>query len=187
MAENVYEILKTHHRMLVINVLDKCEEISKFLMLVYSHVLYAAMDQPGDPKDIVLTYNIIENSQGNLLKIDMKYYESEGTELRGMEGKNPVKRNLNLVRLLQVNVNIRNLAVKVVETLERWLNEKPYRRELGLKSIKLENAVFWKNMVFTAELYMNVEWEEMVRLKTKFFADEDLVDEHPMVQGGFLI
>lgn len=187
MAENVYEVLKSHHPKLVTEVLDKSEELSKFLMLVYSHTLYAAMDQPGDPKDIVFTYNIIENSEGNLLKIDMKYFESEGTKLRGLDGKNPMKRNLNLVRLLQVNNNIRDIPIKLVGALERWIKEKDYRKELGLKAIKFENAVFWKNLVFTAELYMSVQWEEMVRLKTKFFDDEDLVDEHPIVQGGFLI
>ncbi len=185
--ENIYEILKTHHPTLVTKVLDQSEEISKFLMLVYSHILYAAMDQPGDPKDIVLTYSIVETpGKTDMIQIQMLYYESEGTRFRA-DGKNPTKRNLDLVRLLAVNKNILNIAVRVVEVLERWVNAKPYRKKLGLKSIKFENTMFWKNLIFTSELLLHVEWEEMVKLKTKFFEEEDLAHEHPMVNGGFLI
>lgn len=189
MAESVYEVIKSNHPDLVANVLDKSEELSKFLMLVYSHILYAAMGQPGDPKDIALTYNIIE-SPGNpdLLKIDMKYYEGEGSKIRGgLQGKDPTKRNLDLVKLLNSNSNVRDMAVRVVEILEKWVNAKPYRKELGVKSIKFENAMFWKNLVFTAELIMKVEFEEMVRLKQKFFDDWDLQQEHPMVDGGYIV
>ena len=185
MADSVYEVLKANHPKLVKEVLDKNEEISKFLMLVYSHLLYAAMDQPRDPKDIVLTYNVVE-LEGSLLKIDMKYYESDGNKLK-LDGKNPIKRNLDLVTLLQSNSNVKNLAVRVVEILEKWVNAKPYRKELGLKAIKLENAMFWKNLVFTAEILLHVEWEEMTKLKMKFFDDEELAIEHPMVNGGYLV
>jgi hypothetical protein len=188
MAENVYEILKSNHPALVREVIDKNEELSKFIMLVYSHTLYAAMDQKGDPKDIVFTYSIDESESVPLLKIDMKYYESEGTRLgAAMEGKSPVKRNLNLVRLLQSNSNVRDFPIKLVEVLERWVSEKPYRKEFGLKALKFENAMFWKNLIFTAELIFKVEWEEMVKAKTKFFDEEELTNEHPMVQGGYLI
>lgn len=186
-AENVYEILKLNHPKLVTNVLDKSEELSKMLMLIYSHILYAAVDQPGDPRDIVLTYNIIESGEIPLLKIDMLYYESEGAKLRGIEGKNPIKRNLSLVRLLEVNRNVRDTAIRVVELLERWVKEKPYRKECGLTKLKFENQMFWKNLVFTAEVLVHVQWEEMVKLKAKFNDDEEIAAEHPIVAGGLLI
>src|SRR5437899_32922 len=158
MPDNVYEVLKSTHPQLVDNVLDKNEEISKFLMLVYSHLLYTAMDRPWDPKDIVLTYGVIESKGKNdLLQIQIKYYESRESKSNRLEGKNPVKRNLDLVKLLSSNSNVRDVALRVVELLERWINEKPYRKKLGLKSIKLENQMFWKNLVLKAEIMLHVE------------------------------
>ena len=187
MAENAYEVLKSHHPKLVVEVLDKSEEISTFLMLVYSHVLYASASRPEDPQDVRLQCQIDEMSEGSLLRVVMRYEtENRASPLR-IGTRHPVKRNPSLAELLQVNRNVRDLAVNLVSQLERWIDAKPYRKELGLKSIVLENAVFWKNLVFTAEILLRVQWEDLVKAKMRWKDEEDLAHDHPMIDGGYLI
>lgn len=189
MADSVYEVLKSTHPKLVADVLDKNEEISKFLMLIYAHTLYTAMDRPEDPKDMYFHCSIENGQNGDFLKIDIKYVEADDKPaIRGrLEGKNPIKRNLDLVTLLQSNSNIRDVALRVVELLERWVAEKPHRKQLGLSHVVLHDQMFWKNLIFTADILLKVQWEELVKTKANFPDDEELAAEHPMVNGGFLV
>ncbi len=189
MADTAYEVLKGHCPALMEQVLDKPEneEIAKFIMLMFSHLVYTAAGRSEDPRDLELSYTIDKRSEGDLLRVNVRYISKEHDDTWHAASREPKLRNINVVSLLEVNKNVRDIPVRIVSLLEQWLNEKPYRKAQGLKSVRLENPMFWKNLIFTAELILRIEWEQMVKAKMQWPEDADLSAEHPMVEGGYLI
>jgi hypothetical protein len=185
MAENVYEVLKDSHQKLVEDVLDKNEEISRFLMLVYSHVLYTASERSENPANLIFFPAIV---QERLLILRMRYKRDREEELRRtVLGQNPVQRNLKLAELMRVNKNVNNIAVDVVRVLERWIDEKPYRKEQGITNLRLEYPMFMGgDLTFTAELVFKIEFDELVRAKLKW-PDEPELYESPETPGGLVL
>lgn len=167
--ENAYDMLKSTYPNLVENVLDKSEEISALLMLMYSHILYTATDRMEDPKDLRFEVDILKDA---LLKVQVTYKRDSEKSSLIIPGKDPTRRNLNLVRLMQVNNNVTKLAVDVVDVLEKWISGNPRRKDFGLTQLKFVEPMFWKNLVFTAELVLKVDFDEMVRAQMNWPADE---------------
>lgn len=178
-AENAYDVLKEKYPKLVEDVLDKSEEISTLLILMYSHILYSASENPNDPRDMYFRVEIMEDA---LLKVSMLYKTDSDSSRIIIPGKDPGKRNLNLVRLMQVNTSVAKLAVDVVEILENWIKGNQRRKDFGLLQLKFVESMFWKNLVFTSELVLKVEFEEMVRAKMNWPADESTEEGGVVIQ-----
>lgn len=156
MAQSVYELLCESSGLA--EKLNKNQDFSSFLMLVYSHLLVIAMDNPGDPRDILCTVTV---EMERLMKISIRY-ETKSDRLStrpALEGKLFTKRNPSLVSLLQVNTSVRTLAQRTLEVLERWIAEKDYRKECGYENVLFENSTLWKNLVFTSEMVLKPEYD----------------------------
>ena len=183
MPEDVYQILKDAHPKLVADVLDKSYEISNCLMLFYSHIWNEACTRRENPADLTVMVDVVLE---RLLRVRAVYIPQEGSPPVILDS-HPVKRNISLARLLAVNKNVRNLAVKVVEVLEQWVNEKLYRKRLGIFAIRLENSRLWKgNFTFTSEIVLKTEFDELVKAKMKWVDEEDLLDRKAS-EGGLII
>jgi hypothetical protein len=158
-AENVYEVIKGMNGPLI-EKLDTNHELCSFIMLIYSHMIYVAAENPGDPKDLICNVTV---ELERLFKIQLSYSKSNDRPSRQVsisgDDKKFSRRNPTLVTLLQVNQNVRELPIRMVETLERWIDEKPYRKECGFANLKFENQMFWKNLVFTAEIVLKAEFD----------------------------
>jgi len=183
MAENVYEILKSEHPKLVEEVLDKNDSISTFLMLVYSHLLNISVEKPQDPKDMYFEVQIREKQTNPcpLLIVKVLYKPSTDDSVSMSMDKIPFKRNMNLVRLMTVNSHVRELAVKIVEILEAWLNEKPYRKAQGMHNIRCEESMLYRNLVFATEIILKVQYDEMVKAKMNWPDEPELFDERRII------
>jgi len=155
MAENVYEILKGTQPSLM-EKLSTNEDLCTFLMLVYSHTLAVAAVDPKNPADIVLEVGITNE---RLMNIPLRYKENSGRSQVSLEGKIFSKRNPSLVRLLQVNQNLKDFPTRIVNVIERWIEEKPYRKECGFAHIRFENSMFWANRIFTSEMVLQPEFD----------------------------
>lgn len=156
MAENVFEILCQSSGLA--EKLNKNQDFSSFLMLVYSHSLNIAMDNTGDPRDMVCDVTV---EMERLMKITIRYETKPDrpSTLPALEGKLFTKRNPSLVSLLQVNESVRTLAQRALVVLERWINEKDYRKEVGYENVTFENSMLWKNLVFTSEMVLKPEFD----------------------------
>lgn len=163
MAENAYEVLKGSSPSLI-EFLDKNHDVCDFLMSFYKHVQVIAIDSPNEPKDMVCFVDIVME---RLLKISVQYYNPSNRNSSFGE-KLPAKRNLNIVKLMEVNHNVRDVAVRVATVLQRWLKEKPERIQQGFENIKIVNPMQWKGGTFTAELVLYFEFEDFVSARLKF-------------------
>lgn len=157
MAENIYEIIKGNHPILM-EKLDTNHELCTFLMLVYSHTLVEAASTSENPADLTLDVDVTNE---RLMRVTMRYVKSSALDnLRGvLDGKLFSKRNPSLVKLLDVNKNLKDLPMRVVTVLERWVNEKPFRKECGFANVRFENSIFWKNKIFTSEMVLKAEYD----------------------------
>jgi hypothetical protein len=181
MAENVYQVLKNENPALTL-ILDMNDNVSSYLMSLYAHVLQMAIDSPHDPKDLILSVDII---QGRLLRISPRYYGTDGNS--GTAGiKSPVQRNMNLVRLFQVNRNVKSLAERLILILEKWVNDNPATKEQGFPNIKIINPLHRRDGTFTAELVVHFEFEDYVSAKMKWFNDME-EPEHEKSEGGLIL
>jgi len=156
MAENIYDILRSEYSEALIKQLNANEDVSTFLQLVYNHLLKTASERRGNPKSIVCTVDVVKE---RLLRVVVRY-EGQDDQAENLDmSYNPVQRNLSLVTFLRVNVNVKGLALRVVDTLEKWIAEKPYRKEVGYTGIRLVNSVYWKNLIFTSEIVLKPEFD----------------------------
>jgi hypothetical protein len=187
MAENIYDVLLNNYPDLVGRVLSKQEEISKFLMLFYSHLLYVAAADNRKPEDLVCTVSIMSKDGRDLLHVSCSYKEGSDTTGSIKATRNPLHRNMTLARLLIVNTSVREVARSVVTTLERWVEEKPFRKEQGIFNVRLENGMFWKNLVCTAELVLKIEFDDLVKSKMKWQDDPDLAEADLSKREGEVI
>lgn len=176
MADNAYEVLKSEHPNLI-EVLDTNHDVCDFLMSFYRHIENIASESPNDPKDLMCTVDVVME---RLLRIQTRYYDSSQKN-KTANSKLPRHRNINIVSLFQVNHNIRDVALRVLQVVERWLKEKPERAQQGFKNIRIENAKLWPGeKTFTAELVMFFEFQDFVSAKLKFDdmdAPEQLTEE----------
>lgn len=156
MAESVYEVLCQSSGLA--EKLNKNQDFSSFLMLVYSHLLNIAIDNSGDPRDITCDVTV---ELERLMKITVRYETKPDrpSTLPNLGGKLFSKRNPSLVSLLQVNENLKTLAQRTLLVLERWIEEKPYRKECGYERIRFENSILWKNLIFTSEMVLQAEFD----------------------------
>lgn len=157
MAENVYDVLRDQNPALM-EKLAKNEELCTFLQLVFSHLIVMASDSPEDPRRIVCDVTV---ELERLLKITVRWDRSISLEGVIRQGTSKVfwQRNYELVGLLKVNENVQGLATRVLIVIERWMDEKPYRRETGFENLRFENSMLWKNGVFTTEIVLKPEFD----------------------------
>lgn len=171
MADNVFELLKAEYPQLIIK-LDSNHDLCAFLMSAYAHLLQIAIDSPNDPKNL-MCFPTIEGER--LLVIRCKFYKAVARSAP-IGDKQPAKRNLNLVRLLQVSPSVRGLALNVVNLLDRWVEEQPYRKQAGFENIKTFNAILHREHVFTTELILKVQFDEFVANKLNWEAEPPATD-----------
>lgn len=163
MANSAYEVLKSSMPTLI-DFLDTNHDVCDFLMGFYKHAETIAAESPNDPKDMVCFVDIVME---RLLKISVKYYNPSNKSGASTD-KLPAKRNLNIVKLMESNYNVRDVAMRVANVLERWLKEKPEREQQGFTNIRLENAKLWKDGTFTAEIVLFFEFNDYVSARLKF-------------------
>ncbi len=161
MPDNIYEILRNEYPRLV-EQLGKNHDICSFLQQVYAHLLVVATDSRDDPKNLSYGVEIVLE---RLLKIQVFYKSEDLTSSTPRASKIPSQRNMNLVRFLQVNSDVKQLALRVVSRLDTWIEETDYRKEVGFEGIRLENARLWKGLTFTAEIVLKPEFDYAVSNK----------------------
>lgn len=177
MITNVYDLIVSETPALAER-LNENENVSAFLMSVYSQLLNIALDSPNDPKDLICQVDVIH---GRLFRIRVSYYKEASAIHTDIGSKQPVTRNLNLVKFLQVNRNVKNLAQRAVEVIERWVGEYPATKQQGFKNVKLlEGKLLRGSNIFTAEMVVHYEYEEFVNAKLKW----NLSDEEQLVEKG---
>ena len=170
-AENIYDLIVEEKPQLAAT-LNSNESVSSFLMSVYSHLLHIAIDSRNDPKELIC---LVDIARDRVLRIQAIYYkEAPRISTNIAIDKTPVNRNLSLVNLLRVNRNVRDLAQRVVEILERWVAIHPATKKQGFKNIKImEPRRQGDGTIFTAELVVHFEFEEFVNAKMKWEMDEE--------------
>jgi len=179
MPSNIYEIIKQDNPKLA-ETLDTNHDVCDFLMALYTQLHYAAMESSKNPVDMRCNITV---EKERLLIIRTSYVGDSGGRI-DIGTKLPRQRNLNLVKFLQVNRNVRDVALNVVYALEAWLNELPVRKKQGFKNIKIENAMKWRSGEITAELVLKFEFDEMVAAKMNWQMDEP---EQPTEEGSIIV
>lgn len=169
MAENIYELLKNEQPALIAK-LDTNHDVCDFLYAAYAHILNMAIDSPKDPKNLICFASI---EADRLLKLQLQYYEP-GSNQESQLTKVPAKRNLSLVSLLKSNSNLKSVAQRVTEILEKWVNSHPATKEQGFKNIKCRESTLWRgSMTITSELVTRFEFDDYVNAKMKWDMDEN--------------
>lgn len=177
MAENVYEVIKSHYPELA-KTLDTNEDLCKFLMLVYAHLLDHVADSTRDPRQLRLPINIVKE---RLLTITMEYSTEIVSGSSFSASKNPVQRNMRLAQFMQVNTDVKTLALRVTEMMERWMHAKDYRMACGFPNIRCEAQRMWKNGVFTTELVLKTHFDEAVRERMGWNEPEQMTEEESRI------
>jgi hypothetical protein len=168
MAENVFEILVTEQPALA-EKLQTNHDVSDFLYAAYAHLLNIAIESSNDPKNMIVFVDI---QQDKLLRLQVQYYK-DGSNTGEVGSKLPSKRNLNLVNFLKVNGNMRTLAQRVVEVMERWVNSTEATKSQGFSKIVTRNSTLWRETkTITAELMVKFQFDEFVNAKMKWDMDE---------------
>lgn len=155
MAINAYEVFKATNPALI-EKLDANYDVSDFLMGFYKQIEIMAAESSNDPKNLMCSVDIVKE---RLLRITTRYYQP-GSNASATD-RHPSKRNINIVHLFEVNHNVRDVAVRVVEILDRWLRE-AYRKNQKFEDIKIVEAKLWADKTFTAELVMKIDFQEYV-------------------------
>ena len=178
-AEDVYSVLRNNYPDLVGRVLDKHEEISKFLMLFYAHLLNIASEKSEPLANLKCDVSILEKEGRHLICIQSDFTgESDATVTKT---KNPIQRNVTLASLLISNSSVREVARRVVEVLEQWCASNELRKTQGLFNVRLDNAMFWRgSFTCTAEIVLKVEFDQLVKDKMKW------ADDEPDAVGGII-
>lgn len=161
--ENIYDVLKGDQPELL-KKLETNEEFCTFLALAYAHLLEVVMESSEDPRDLEVKVGI---TMERLLRVESQFVRKEhlGAALI-RHNKLYWQRNKRLVELMKVNRSVHDLALNAVQVVERWMLEKPYRKEVGFSNIRFENAMRWKgNNNITAELILKTEYDYAVREK----------------------
>lgn len=168
MAINAYEVLSSNQSLK--EKLDSNYDVSDFLMSFYKQIEIVASESPKDPKNLMCSVDI---TQERLLMITTRYYEPG--ESSHSTDRHPSKRNINIAKLFEVNHNVRDVAARVVDVLERWLAAQSYRKGSTFEDIKVVNGMHWSgDHTFTAELVLKINFDEYVqrRLKTDMPAEQ---------------
>jgi hypothetical protein len=162
MAENAYDVLRGDSPALAAK-LNTNHLLCTWLQLVYTHLLNIAADSPEDPRDIELDLSVLRE---RLMVVTVRYRIKEHvgpTLVR--HNKLLGQRNMRIAQLLRVNKSVKDLPARVVEILERWIEEKPYRKACGFANIRFENPRLWKNKTFTVEMVLKTQFDAVVRKK----------------------
>lgn len=169
MAENIYELLKNEQPALAAK-LDTNHDVCEFLYAAYAHILQMAIDSPKDPKNMMCLVSI---EADRLLKLQLRYYESGHNQSSNLT-KIPAKRNLSLVSLLQSNSNLKSVAQRVTEILEKWVDSHPATKAQGFTKIKCRESTLWRgSMTITSELVTKFEFDDYVNAKMQWDMPED--------------
>lgn len=185
MAENVYEVLLNDAPALAKR-LDSNHDLCTFLILVYNHLLLYASNQKEDPRQLILQVTVVRE---RLLSIHIKYDITKVLEgpLPTRHGNVPWQRNMRLVEFMRVNSEVKNLARRVVEVLEIWLGEKPYRVACGFEGIRCEASTLWTNGVFTTELILKTQFDEIIRDRMGWNDEPEQLIAEPVEEGRIIL
>ena len=167
MAENIFDLLNSDYPKLM-DTLKHNEDVCTFLIGFYAQALYMAQGDNNNPEDLRCEVSIRNE---RLLIVKTFYVGSERSKV-DVGNRLPRQRNLNLVKFLQVNKSVKDVALNVTYSLEAWMNDKPYRKKQGFKNILLRNGMRWKSGEFTAEIVLKFEFDEMVSAKMNWDMDE---------------
>lgn len=181
MAENIYEVLKSEQPLLV-PVLDKNHDVCTFLKASYDHLLYLTIGLGKKPGDLDLQISVIAE---RLLKVTI-IWKAVGNESRMVASKDPAQKNLSLVSFLKANPKVRDFAKDLIMVLEKWIDEKPVRKEAGFENLRLENPIAWRDgRTITAEIVLHFEYARAAAAKLKF-AEDFAAAEQP-TEGSIVI
>ena len=181
MPTNVYEILVSEYPSLM-DTLNTNDDVSSWLMSMYSTLLYHAIEDSRNPENLRLTVGIQEKENQFVLVVK-PYYTSEGGRSVDIGTKLPRQRNLNLVKFLQVNPNVKRLALDVVYELEKWVSSADYMKSQGFQNVKTFNPMRWRDGTYTVELLMKFSFDEMVAAKMKWDMDDPVPEEATFAAG----
>ena len=122
MAMSPYEVLTNNSPLLVKQVLDQEANfgIGRFLYNLFAGITIEACDKKASIQDIQVKEVTLDNNN-RLLKILVSYPSgiSEPVELKLL-----FERNYKIARVLELNSDIRGLALRVCEVLKGWAIQK---------------------------------------------------------------